>query len=68
MLLSRFSEANLTVNLSKSEFGHAEVTFLGHIVGNGQVKPIHAKIQAIVNYPAPKDKQELMCFLGMAGY
>ena len=31
-LLSRFSEANLTINLSKS----AEVTFLGHIVGNSQ--------------------------------
>ena len=64
-LLSRFSEANLT---SKSEFGHAELTFLGHIVGNGQVKPTSAKIQAIVNYCTPKDKQELMHFLGMAGY
>ena len=38
MLLSRFSEANFTINLTKSEFGHAEVTFLEHIVGIGQVK------------------------------
>ena len=44
------------------------MTFLGHIVGNGQVKPTHAKIQAIVNYPVPKDKKELVRFLGMAGY
>ena len=44
------------------------MTFLGHIIGNGQVKSIHAKIQAIVNYPVPKDKKELMCFLGMIGY
>ena len=65
-LLSRFSKANLTINLNKSEFGHAEVTFLGHIVGSGQVKPISAKIQAIVS--TPRDKQQLMRFLGMAGY
>ena len=34
---SQFREANLTVNLMKSEFCHAKVTFLGHVVGQGQV-------------------------------
>ena len=67
-LLSRFSEANLTINLSKSEFGHGEVTFLGRTVRNGQVKPVNAKIQSVVSYPTPKNRQELMRFLGMAGY
>ena len=64
----RFSQANLTVNLGKSEFGHAEVMFLGHVVGNGQVKPADAKTQTLLEYPAPHNKQELMRFLGMAGY
>ena len=64
----RFSQAKLTVNLSKSEFGHAEVVFLGHVVGNGHVKPSDAKIQALLKYPVPQNKQELMRFLGMAGY
>ena len=59
-LLSRFSEIHLTLNLSKSEFGHAEVKFLGHTDGNGQVKPVNAKVQSVVNYPIPKHKQELM--------
>ena len=58
----------MTVNLSKSKFGHAEVIFLGHVVGNGQVKPTDAKIQALIEYPVPQNKQELMQFLGMAGY
>ena len=34
--------ANLTINLCKSEFGHACVTFLGHVVGQGVVEPIIA--------------------------
>ena len=33
----RLSEAKLTINLSKSEFACATVTFLGHVVGQGQI-------------------------------
>ena len=64
----RLTEYNLTVNLVKSEFCHATVTFLGHVVGQGQVKPISAKVQAIAEFPVPTDKKQLMRFLGMAGY
>ena len=66
-VLTRFSDEKLTVNLSKSEFGHAAV-FLGNAVGNGQVKPLNVKIQSIVKYPAPKTKKELIKFLDMVGY
>ena len=54
------------MNLVKSKFGHAHVTYLGHIVGQGQVRPVTAKMDAIVNYPAPTTKREVMRFLGMA--
>ena len=37
-------EAKLTINLMKSEFGKATVKYLGHIVGQGQVRPLDAKI------------------------
>ena len=36
-------EAKLTINLMKSEFGKARVKYLGHIVGQGQVRPLDAK-------------------------
>ena len=67
-VLTKFAEVNLTVNLAKSEFGHAEVTFLGHVVGSGWVKPLVTKIQSILKYPPPSNRRELMRFLGMAGY
>ena len=35
----RLTDASLTINLSKSEFYSACVTFLGDIMGHGQVKP-----------------------------
>ena len=61
-------EAKLTINLMKSEFGKATVKYLGHIVGQGQVRPLDAKIQTIVIYPIPTSRKELARFLGMAGY
>ena len=61
-------EAKLIINLMKSEFGKATVKYLGHIVGQGQVRPLDAKIQTIVKYPIPTSRKELARFLGMAGY
>ena len=68
LFFDKLRDANLTVNLSKSAFGHAQVHFLGHVVGGGEVKPITAKVDAINNFPVPSNKKELMRFLGMAGY
>ena len=59
---------NLTINLSKSEFGQARVTFLGHTVGQGKVSPIESKVASICKFPVPENKKALMRFLGMAGF
>ena len=37
-------------------------------MGQGQVKPVDAKVEAVVTFPTPMNRRELMCFLGMAGY
>ncbi|KAJ8257267.1 hypothetical protein GJAV_G00183750 [Gymnothorax javanicus] len=64
----RVSDAKLTINLVKSDFCKAAVVCLGHIVGQGQVKPIDAKVKVITEFPEPTTKRQLMRFLGMAGY
>ena len=67
-LFERLTEAKLTVNLAKSQLVKAKVTFLGHVIGQGEVQPVKAKVEAIFNFPQPADKKDLMRFLGMAGY
>ena len=37
-------------------------------MGQGQVKPIEAKVEAISDFPVPSGKRQLMRFLGMAEY
>ena len=61
-------EPKLTINLMGSEFGKATVKYLGHIVGQGQVRPLDAKIQTVAKFPVPTSRKELARFLGMAGY
>lgn len=58
-LFDRLVWANLTVNLSKCEFARATVT-LGKVVGQGEVRPVEAKVAAIQKCSLPATKKELM--------
>ncbi|XP_059424715.1 retrovirus-related Pol polyprotein from transposon 17.6 isoform X1 [Carassius carassius] len=67
-VFSRLSNAKLTLNLAKCEFAKAVVTYLGKKVGQGCVRPVTAKVAAVIEFPAPITKRQLRRFLGMAGY
>jgi len=67
-LFQELKNAKLTVNLVKSDFGKATVQYLGHIVGQGQVKPVNAKVEAILQFMPPINRKGIRRFLGMAGY
>ena len=38
------------------------------MVGQGQIKPVEAKVKAISDFPVPTCKRKMMRFFGMAGY
>ena len=41
----RLSEAILTIYLSLNKFCHAHLTFLGHVVGQSQIRPMKLKLK-----------------------
>ncbi|XP_068209223.1 uncharacterized protein [Palaemon carinicauda] len=67
-LFHRFRSSRLTVNLAKSAFGRAKVTYLGHTFGGGSIMPKDVNIASILDYPIPTNKKELKSFLGMNSY
>ncbi len=67
-VFTRLLNASLTLNLIKCEYAKATVTYLGKQVGQGQVRPVAQKVQAIVDFSMPQTKRKLRHFLGMAGY
>lgn len=64
----RLRDANLTINVRKSHFCMREIRYLGHIVGNGCIKPDPGKVDAITNLPAPRTIRQVRSFLGMSGW
>ena len=67
-VLARCEKINLRLNLSKCKFEKAELKYLGHIIGNGQIKADPAKIQAIIEMPEPSCSEEVKRIIGMATY
>ena len=67
-VLSQLREHKLTVKSIKCKFGMRECEYLGHRVGNGQVKPDPKKIIAVENFPKPMTKKQVRGFLGLTGY
>lgn len=57
--------AKETVNFVKSYFCFVSVAYFSPKVGQGNVTPIMVKVEAIAKFLIPKNKNELMQFLGM---
>ena len=56
---------NLAVRQGKCEFGFSELCFLGHVEGNGAIKPMLSKVQAIQYFPVPTTKKKVRSILGL---
>ena len=62
------AQHKLYANPAKCVFNKPEVKFCGHIVGNGTVRVLQDKIQAINEWPQPRTIHHIRQFLGLAGY
>ncbi|CAN6455079.1 unnamed protein product [Victoria cruziana] len=59
---------DLYVKREKCLFGQPEISFLGHVVGRGQLRMDMGKVKAIQEWQPPTKVQELRSFLGLANY
>ncbi|KAJ9541664.1 hypothetical protein OSB04_028170 [Centaurea solstitialis] len=58
----------LYAKFSKCAFWLEEVQFLGHIINREGIKVDPEKIEAVMDWEAPKAPTEIRSFLGLAGY
>jgi hypothetical protein len=61
-------EWNLSLNKSKLKRSQTEVRFMGHLITADGLKADRAKVEAILDMPAPTDTKGLKRFLGMVNY
>ncbi|CAB0043056.1 unnamed protein product [Trichogramma brassicae] len=67
-MIDIFAKANMSIEPSNCQMLKKEAKVLGHIVGNGEIKPDPTKIEATRDYPAPTNAKKVKQFLGLTGY
>jgi transposase InsO family protein len=64
----RLGSAGFTINLEKSKFFAKEVEYLGHIIGEGQLKPNPKRVEVLSHIQPASTTKGLRRILGMFGY
>ena len=58
-VLQKLSDNNITLKLDKSKFIADEVQFLGFILSESGISPSPDKVNAIQQFPTPKNRRQL---------
>lgn len=67
-IFRRILHCNMTLNIQKSQFFKEEVRFLGFIFSDDGMRPDPRKIQAIQEFPVPKNQKQVRGFLGLCQF
>ena len=67
-IFTKLAEYRWKVKISKCQFGMQEVNYLGHIVGNGEIKPLARNVDKLKQMKKPLNPDDLISFLGLTGY
>lgn len=67
-VLDKLREHHLYVELEKCDFSTTEIEFLGSILSTTGVRMDSKKVQAVLDWPQPKNVKDLQAFLGLANY
>lgn len=68
LVLAKLQENKLYANLKKCEFGKEHIGYLGHVISGRGVEVDQEKVQAVMEWPQPRNLKELRGFLGLTGY
>lgn len=67
-VLGKLAANSLYANYKKCAFGQTKVGYLGHVISQEGVSVDMEKVQAILDWPIPRNLKELREFLGLTGY
>jgi hypothetical protein len=68
MVLQVLREHQLYAKLSKCSFYQRQIHYLGHIISEEGIVVDPEKVQAIREWPAPRNVAEVRSFMGLVGY
>ncbi|KAL0388132.1 UNVERIFIED_CONTAM: Retrovirus-related Pol polyprotein from transposon.6 [Sesamum radiatum] len=67
-VFQKLREYELYAKKEKCEFCCEKITFLGHVISQGQIQMDRKKVQAVMDWGIPSKMADLRSFLGLANY
>ena len=67
-VIGRLERAGFRCRLDKSQFMVSSVVYLGHVVSKQGIQPVRSKVETLSRAPYPKNRDELVSFLGAMQY
>lgn len=67
-VLQTLQDQGLYANRNKCEFGKTQLAYLGHVMSTKGVAVDGSKVEAMLQWPVPRNLKELLSFLGLTGY
>lgn len=64
----KFRYANLTISAEKSRFCYQRLKYLGVILDENGINLDKSRIEAVANFPIPKNTKDIQRLMGMAGW
>lgn len=62
------SECGMTINTDKCQFGQESISFLGHFITNGTLKPDPERFKSLLEFPLPSTVKQLNRLVGLFAY
>lgn len=67
-VMERARENNVKFNSKKIQYKQNKITFMGHIISEGEIRPRHKYLRAILDIKKPRNRTEVMRLLGLFKY
>jgi hypothetical protein len=67
-VLGRLQKAGFTLNREKVHLAQSEIKFLGHSLSGGGIRILPERVEAIEQFPSPRNLKAVRRFLGMVGF
>jgi hypothetical protein len=68
LVLQCLREQKLYGKLSKCSFYQSKIHYLGHVISGEGISMDLAKVEAIMEWPAPRNVLKVRSFMGLVGY
>ena len=68
LIFARLAEAGIKLKPTKCVFARKSVTYLGHVVSAGELRPDPTNVEKVKDLTPPERRKQVRAFLGLASY